>query len=145
MWHYFFFTFICNQTNADTVQLSKQINYWIEKLDKIDPNSSVYGSAPLNQEAYDELVKIGKPAVPFIIKAIEEKKVTTLSIFIILRDITEVRIDSGLKSLEGQKEYLNKMKEWIQKNNIEINTIDGITKQPSGPDLPLQNGGKSDR
>ena len=136
-------TFICNQTNADTVQLSEQVNYWIERMDKIDPSSSVYGSAPVNQEAYGELVKIGKPAVTFIIKAIEGKRVTNLNIFLVLRDITEVRIDSGLKSPEGQEKYLNKIKEWMKKVNIEINTKNGITSQSTRPDLPLKNSGKS--
>lgn len=108
----------CCLFQQDSKGMSEKVNYWIAKIDE-EPLRP--GSVPVNQKAYDNLVGLGKPAVLFIVNAIEEGKVSNLNIYLVLQDITGVQVEHGLKSEEGTKRYLKKIKQWLYENNL-INT-----------------------
>jgi hypothetical protein len=98
----------------DSASLSKQVDYWISRLDIDDPYFQHHVSVPMNQEARESLIKLGEPAVPYIIKAVDEGRAgNTIAVCLVLRDITGLEVDYPLKSQEGPRMYLEKIREWL--------------------------------
>ena len=93
---------------ASSADISEKVDYCISKLNQ-PPFADPYASVPINKEARKKLVQLGRPAVPYIVKAIDEGKVNNLGIYVILQEITAVRIEHSLISRQGPEIYLKRI------------------------------------
>lgn len=124
MFSYIFSNCAKADTSQNNAELFDEVQYWVSKLNDVGEGSQITSSVPVNQEAYDKLVALGKPAVVYIVKLIDEGGINNLNIYIILQDITGEKIEYGLQSKEGPELYLQKIKKWLRENGHRNTTID---------------------